>query len=300
MNTAHAPLPEVVFPGAERRPALGVGTWHMGESRAARAAEVAALRAAFEIGWRVVDTAEMYGEGGAEEVVGEALAAALAAGTLEREQVFVVSKVYPHHASRAGVLAACERSLRRLRLDAIDLYLLHWRGSVPLADTVAGMAELQRRGWIRRWGVSNFDVADMEELFAVPGAADAGIGCAANQVWYSLGQRGVEFDLLPWLRARGLPLMAYCPIDQGALAGARAPAALRDVAARHAATPAQVALAALLAQPGVMAIPKASQVQHLRENWSAAALAGVLDAADRAALDRAFPPPRRKRPLAMN
>ncbi|MFO1291616.1 MAG: aldo/keto reductase [Rubrivivax sp.] len=291
-------VPEVVFPGGERRPALGLGTWRMGEARADRAAEVAALRRAFEIGWRVVDTAEMYGEGGAEEVVGEALAGALRAG-LARDEVFVVSKAYPHHASRAGLRAACERSRRRLGLDAIDLYLLHWRGSVPLAETLAGFAELQRRGWIRRWGVSNFDVADMEELFALPGADDGAAGCSANQVYYSLGRRGVEFDLLPWQRVRGLPLMAYCPIDQGVLAGAGAPAAVHGVAQRHGATPAQVALAALLAQPGVLAIPKAASERHLRENWGAAALMQALDAADRAALDRAFPPPRRKQALAI-
>ncbi len=301
MDIVEAARPEVVFPGGERRPALGLGTWRMGESPHARASEVAALRTALEIGWRVVDSAEMYGEGGAEEVVGEALAGAFAAGALVRDDVFVVSKVYPHHASRAGVIAACDRSRRRLRLDAIDLYLLHWRGSVPLAQTVAGFAELQRRGWIRRWGVSNFDVADLHELCALPDVAAAApaAGCATNQVWYSLGQRGVEFDLLPWLRERGLPLMAYCPIDQGALAGAAAPAALREVAARHGATPARVALAALLSQPGVMAIPKAVREAHLRENWQAMALAAALDAADRARLDAAFPRPARKLPLAM-
>jgi len=299
MRTPPDAMPQVVFPGGERRPALGLGTWRMGETRTARGAEVAALRAALDIGWRVIDTAEMYGEGGAEEVVGEALAGALASGTVARDDVFVVSKVYPHHASRAGLLAACERSRRRLRLDTIDLYLLHWRGSVPLAETVAGLAELQRRGWIRRWGVSNFDVDDMEELFALRGAADANLGCATNQVYYSLATRGVEFDLLPWMRERGLPLMAYCPIGQGALAGAKAPPALRNVAARHGATPAQVALAALLAKGGVMAIPKAARETHLRENWQALALGGALDADDRAALDRAFPRPERKQPLAM-
>jgi diketogulonate reductase-like aldo/keto reductase len=293
MSARPEPPRTVVLPGGEHRPALGLGTWQLGERRARRAAEVAALRLAFEIGYRVIDTAEMYAEGGAEEVVGEAVAGALADG-LAREDLFVVSKVYPHHADRAGMLAACERSLRRLRLPAIDLYLLHWRGAVPLAETLAGFAELRRRGWIRHWGVSNFDVADMEELFAL----DGGAGCAANQVYYSLSQRGVEFDLLPWQRARGMALMAYCPIDQGALGGADAPAALRDLAGRHHATPAQVALAAVLSQPGVMAIPKAVQAAHLRENWAAQAL--VLDADDRAALDRACAPPRGKTPLAMS
>ncbi len=265
----------------------------MGEQRARRQAEVAAIRLAIEIGYRVIDTAEMYGEGGAEEVVGEAVGAALAAG-VARESLVIVSKVYPQHATREQMIAACERSLRRLKLPQIDLYLLHWRGAVPLAETLAGFAELRRRGWIRRWGVSNFDTADMRELAALPQGAD----CAANQVYYSLGRRGVEFDLLPWMRERHMPLMAYCPVDQGALAGPRAPTGLREIAARHAASPAQVALAALLAQDGVIAIPKAVQATHLRENWAARAI--ELDEADRRAIDLAFPPPRRKTPLAMS
>ena len=282
------------WPDGVARHALGLGTWRLGESAASRAAEVRALREAFEIGYRAVDTAEMYGEGGAEEVVGQALEEARRAG-LPREPFFVVSKAYPHHASRSGLLAACERSRRRLRLDRIDLYLMHWRGGVPLAETLEGMVELQRRGWIGQWGVSNFDVADLEELFALPG----GPACAANQVYYSLGERGVEFDLLPWQRERGLPLMAYCPIDRGALASAaRAAPALREVAARRGVTPAQVALAAVVAQPGVMAIPKAVRADHLRENWAAQFV--VLDVDDRAALDRAYAPPRRKQPLAMS
>jgi diketogulonate reductase-like aldo/keto reductase len=283
----------VIFRGGESRPALGLGTWRLGEQAACRAAEVAAVRLALEIGYRVIDTAEMYADGGAEDVVGEAIAGALATGELAREDLFVVSKVYPHHASRRAMLDACERSLRRLRLDTIDLYLLHWRGGVPLAETLAGFAALQRRRWVRHWGVSNFDVADMQELVAL----DAGLECAANQVYYSLGRRGVEFDLLPWLRQRSIPMMAYCPIDQGALAAAGAPTGLREVAARHGATTAQVALAAVLDRPGVMAIPKAVQPAHLRENWRAQTLR--LDATDRAALDLAFPPPRRKLPLAM-
>lgn len=293
MSDIEPAVPLVTLPGGEQRPALGLGTWRFGEAHAQRSAEVAVLRTAFEMGWRVVDTAEMYAEGGAEEVVGAAVAGALAAGSCTRESLFVVSKVYPHHASRRGVVEACARSRRRLGLDVIDLYLLHWRGGEPLAETVAGFEELQRRGWIRHWGVSNFDVADLEELFAVAG----GERCAANQVYFSLAQRGVEFDLLPWMRRRGLLPMAYSPVDQGALVGPRAPAALREIAARHGATPAQVALAALLARPGVMPIPKAGREAHLRENLAAGALRLTPD--DLAALDRAFPPPRSKQPLAM-
>jgi diketogulonate reductase-like aldo/keto reductase len=293
MSDIEPAVPLVTLPGGERRPALGLGTWRLGEASAQRSAEVAVLRTAFEIGWRVVDTAEMYAEGGAEEVVGAAVAGALAAGSCTRESLFVVSKVYPHHASRRGVVEACARSRRRLGLDVIDLYLLHWRGGEPLAETVAGFEELQRRGWIRHWGVSNFDVADLEELFAVPGGAR----CAANQVYFSLAQRGIEFDLLPWMQQRGLLPMAYSPVDQGALVGPRAPAALCEIAARHGATPAQVALAALLARPGVMPIPKAGREAHLRENLAAGALRLTPD--DLAALDRAFPPPRSKQPLAM-
>jgi diketogulonate reductase-like aldo/keto reductase len=281
--------PVVPLPSGEEWPALGLGTWRMGEVGSRRAAEVQALRQAFEIGYRVIDTAEMYGEGGAEAVVGEALAGAESAG-LAREAFCVVSKVYPHNASRSGVIAACERSLRRLGIDQLDLYLLHWRGGVPLADTVAGFEQLQQRGRIRHWGVSNFDLDDLHELDAVPG----GRACSANQVYFSISERGAEFGLLPWQRARQMPLMAYSPIDQGALADHPS---LRAIAERHAATPAQVALAWVLSHPGVMAIPKAAQPLHLRHNWGAARL--ELDAADHAALNRAFPPPRRKRPLAM-
>lgn len=271
-------------------PALGLGTWRLGERAERRAAEVASVREALALGYRLVDSAEMYGEGGAEEVVGEALAGAVAAGELARDEVFVVSKAYPHHADVAGLQAACERSLRRLRLDVLDLYLLHWRGGVPLAETVDGFERLQRRGLIRRWGVSNFDLDDLAHLSAVPG----GEGCAANQVYFSLTQRGVEFDVLPWQQARGMPLMAYSPVDQGALA--QHPS-LRGIAERHGATPAQVALAWVLSRPGTVAIPKAVRSTHLRDNFAAAAL--VLGADDLAALDRLFPPPRRKQPLAM-
>ena len=233
-----------LLPGALRMPALGLGTWRLGEAPRAHGAELAALRQALDIGWRAFDSAEMYGEGGAEMLLGQALSAALR-GPLQRDQLFVVSKVYPHHASAKGVVAACERSLKRLQLDRLDLYLLHWRGAVPLAQTVTGFEQLRQRGLIRHWGVSNFDLDDLRELMAIPG----GEACAANQVWYSLGRRGVEFDLLPWQQQRALPLMAYSPLDQGALA---AHAGLQSLAAELGATPAQLALARLLAQPGVM------------------------------------------------
>jgi diketogulonate reductase-like aldo/keto reductase len=283
------PASLVTLPGGEAWPALGLGTWRYGEDGAQRPREVALLRTALEMGYRLFDTAEMYGEGGAEQVLGEALAAALRGG-LARAQVQIVSKVYPHNASAAGVLAACQRSLRRLQLEHIDLYLLHWRGDVPLAETVRGLQELQRRGWVRHWGVSNFDVDDLAELAAVPG----GEGCAANQVYYSPGERGVEVALLPRQQALGMPLMAYSPIDQGALAGH---AGLQALAAQCGATPAQLALAWVLRLPGVMAVPKAGREAHLRDNLAAATLA--LDADTLAQMDRLFPPPRRKTPLAM-
>lgn len=280
----------VTLPDGETRPALGLGTWRIGESAGRRRAEVAAIRSALEMGYRVIDSAEMYGEGGAEEVIGEALAGALRAGVVAREDVFVVSKVYPHHASRDGVLAACEQSRRRLGLEAIDLYLLHWRGSHPLGETIAGFEALRAAGRIRHWGVSNFDRDDMTELAALPGGAV----CAANQVYYSLGERGAGFDLLPWLQHRSVPLMAYCPIDQGRLAG---DPTLRTIGERHGVSAAQVALAWVLSQPGVMAIPKAVREAHLRENLAAAAL--VLTREDLAEIDARFPPPRRRTPLAM-
>ncbi len=283
-------MQHVRFADGSTWPALGLGTWRMGESARSRATEVAAVRLALEIGYRVIDTAEMYGEGGAEEVVGRALAEAMRAGTVSRDEVFVVSKVYPHHASRAGVRAACERSRRRLGLDRIDLYLLHWRGEHPLRDTLVGFEALQSQGAIGLWGVSNFDVDDMEELFALPGGA----ACASNQVCYSLDERGAGFELLPWLQRHGQPLMAYCPIGQGRLAG---DAALTGIAHRLGATASQLALAWAMQQPGVMAIPKAVRESHLRENLAAASL--QLTAADLAAIDTRFPPPKHRTALAM-
>lgn len=272
-------------------PALGLGTWRLGEDRALRSSEVASVRAAIEMGYRLIDTAEMYGEGGAEEVVGQAIAESLRAGDVKREELFIVSKVYPHNASRKGTPAACARSLARLGLERIDLYLLHWRGEQPLAETCEAMRKLAADGRIRHWGVSNFDTGDMEELAAVCGEP---LDCAANQVYYSVGERGPEFSLLPWQRARGMPLMAYSPIDQGALAG---DAALKKMAQRLGVTAAQLALAWVVAQPGVLAIPKAAREAHLRENLAAADL--QLSADDLAEIDRLHPPPRRKTPLAM-
>lgn len=272
-------------------PVLGLGTWRMGEDASRRAAEVAAVREAIALGYRLIDTAEMYGEGGAETVVGQAVAEALRAGDVRRDALFIVSKVYPHNASRRGTREACERSLKRLGLDAIDLYLLHWRGNHPLRDTVAAMQSLVADGRIARWGVSNFDTDDMEELEPLAGS---GPGCAANQVYLSLGERGPEFSLLTWQRERGMPLMAYSPIDQGALAGDKA---LGELAARLGVTAAQLALAAVIARPGVAAIPKAVRAAHLKENLAAAAL--KLDAATLEEIDRLHPPPRRKGPLAM-
>lgn len=282
----------VMFPDGETRPALGLGTWRMGESAPQRRAEVTAVRSAIEMGYRVIDTAEMYGEGEAETIVGEAVADALRAGAVTREQLFVVSKVYPHNASRSGTLAANERSRKRLGLDTIDLYLLHWRGQHPLAETVAAFEALRAQGHVRHWGVSNFDRDDMTELSAVSDDAR----CAANQVYYSLGERGAGFDLLPWLQHRGVPLMAYCPIDQGRLGRDKV---LAGIGARHGgASAAQVALAWLLGQPGVMAIPKAVREAHLRENLAAAAL--QLSRDDLIAIDAHFAPPRQRTPLAMS
>ena len=280
----------IALPDGSAVPALGLGTWRMGESKRSRAAETAAVRTALELGYRLIDTAEMYGEGGAEEVIGTALRSAFNDGVVQRDDLFIVSKVYPHNASRKGAVEACKRSLERLGLDHIDLYLLHWSGSHPLVETVAGFEALMAAGRIRRWGVSNLDRRAMEALWRVPGAA----ACAVNQVYYSASERGIEFDLLPWQRERGLPLMAYCPIDQGALAGDET---FATIGRRHGATAAQAALAWVLHQPGVMAIPKAVQESHLRDNLAAADLR--LTPEDLAAVDRAFPPPTRSGPLAM-
>jgi len=290
-------MKSVALPDGTPMPALGLGTWRFGESAARRTADVKAVRLALEIGYRLIDTAEMYGEGGAEEVVGQALAEAQRGGGLARGDCFIVSKVYPHNASRRGTVAACERSLRRLGLDRIDLYLLHWRGPHPLAETVEAMQALQAAGKIGHWGVSNLDTDEMDELVAAGGS-----GCACNQVYYSPAERGPEFSLLPWLRQRGMPLMAYSPLAQGAAGDLVADETLAAIGAAlatgsGAASAAQVALAWLLAQPGVCVIPKAGREAHLRENFAAASL--VLTAEARGQLEARFPAPGRKRPLAM-
>ncbi len=275
---------KVRLPDETDVPALGQGTWFMGEGRRPAAAEADALRLGIELGMTLIDTAEMYGEGGAEKVVAEAIAG-------QRDKVFLVSKVYPHNASRAGVAKACERSLQRLKTDRIDLYLLHWRGSVPLAETVDGFEALKRQGKIGAWGVSNLDTADMGELAAV----SHGNGCAVDQVLYNPEHRGIEHDLMPWCVDHRIAMMAYTPVGQaGRLL--RAPV-LAAIAARHGATPAQVALAWGLRHPHVICIPKASDPAHVRQN--AAAMEISLTVRDLAEIDAAFPPPRRKQPLAM-
>jgi diketogulonate reductase-like aldo/keto reductase len=280
----------VTLPNGKAVPALGLGTWHTGESASQQKAEIAALRLALNLGYRLIDTAEMYGEGGAETIIGQAVSEALRAGDVKRDELFIVSKVYPHNASRTGTVSACQRSLKRLQLDHIDLYLLHWPGQHALHDTVAGFEKLQAEGRIGLWGVSNFDTDDMAALWSVPG----GDACATNQVYYALSQRGVEYELLPWQREQRMPAMAYSPLDQGRLA--KHPS-LQTIGARHGATATQVALAWMLKQPGVIAIPKAVQEVHLRANLAAADL--VLTAQDLAQLDKQFPPPSRKTSLAM-
>ena len=273
----------VALPDGEKVPVLGMGTWGMGEARARAAAEVAALKLGLDLGMSLIDTAEMYGDGGAESIVGKAVAG-------RRDQVFIVSKVLPQNATRQGTVAACERSLRRLGTDRIDLYLLHWRGEVPLTETLAGFAALKQGGKIRHYGVSNFDLADMQELWSLPG----GNATATDQVLYNLTRRGIEWDLLPWCRAHGLPIMAYSPIEQGRLASHHV---LRRLAERQGVTSAQLALASVLQQAGVIAIPPASSPEHVRQNCAALDIA--LGADELVALDKAFPPPSGPQPLAM-
>lgn len=272
----------VTLPSGETVPALGQGTWMMGERHDRRGDEVAALRTGVELGMTLIDTAEMYGDGAAETLIGEALGGV-------RDQLFLVSKAYPQNASRKRLGRACEASLKRLGTDRLDLYLLHWRGSVPLGETVEAMEALQAEGKIRHWGVSNLDTDDMAELVAADGGA-----CVTDQILYNLTRRGVEHDLLPWLAEHGIPTMAYSPVEQGRLL---ADPTLAKVATTIGATPAQVALAWAMRHDGVIAIPKAGSVAHVRENRVAADL--VLSDADLATLDAAFPRPRNRRPLEM-
>jgi aldehyde reductase len=272
-----------MLPCGERVPALGMGTWNLGDDPATRAEEIATLRLGLDLGVRLIDTAEMYGEGLSEQLIGEAIAG-------RRDEVFLVSKVYPHNAGRRAAVAACERSLQRLGTDRIDLYLLHWRGGVPLAETMAAFLALQAAGKIRHFGVSNLDRADMEELWSVPG----GNAVQTDQVLYNLGRRGIEWDLLPWLRKHRVPVMAYSPIEQGRIVRH---AALGRFAGRHGMTPAQAALAWLLAHDDVIAIPKTGNRERLRENVEA--LSHALAPDQRAELDAAFPPPRGPQPLDM-
>lgn len=271
------------LPSGEQVPVLGLGTWHMGERPEKRQDELDAIRFAIDNGMKLIDTAEMYGDGASEELIGKALSG-------RRTDAFIVSKVLPHHATRRGTVNACEDSLRRLGTDYLDMYLLHWPGSVPLEETVEAFDALLRAGKIRYWGVSNFDTPDMEELLALPG----GNAVATNQVLYNLTRRGVEFDLMPWCRQRKLPMMAYSPLEQGRLLGN--PELLR-LAAHYSATPAQIALCWVLRGDSMIALPKAStpgRVEQLR-----GALDIPLSQQDLAALDLAFPPPKRKMPLEM-
>lgn len=269
------------MPGGETVPALGQGTWRMAEDRRKRRDELAALQLGLDLGLTLIDTAEMYADGAAEELVGEAIEG-------RRDEVFLVSKVYPHNATLKGTVDACDRSLYRLRTGHLDLYLLHWRGSVPLEETFAALNKLKSDGKIRHYGVSNFDVSDLEEAFRRRRCP----AIAANQVLYNLMRRGPEFDLLPWCEARGIPIMAYSPVEQGRLLSK-----LKGLATRRGVTPAQIALAWLLQRPGIIVIPKAGNPAHVRENHAALSLR--LGADEVAALNRLFPPPRGKAPLEM-
>ncbi|HTI14827.1 MAG TPA: aldo/keto reductase [Dictyobacter sp.] len=273
----------IKLPSGDLMPVLGQGTWNMGNDKRRRKDEIAALRLGLDLGMTLIDTAEMYGSGAAEELMAEALAG-------RRDDAFVVSKVLPQNATRRGTIAACERSLKRLKTDYLDLYLLHWRGSVPLRETIEAFQELVRTGKIRNWGVSNFSISDMKELVGLPGGADV----ATNQVLYNLTRRGIEYDLFPWSREKNVSIMAYTPIEQGRMLNH---AVLRSVAAEHDVTPAQVALAWLLRQDGLNVIPKAGSPDHVEENRAAFDL--QLTEQDLAALDSAFPPPNRAQSLEM-
>ena len=277
------PLSKITFRDGTEVPALGLGTWKMGERPRHAAREITALTIGLDLGMTLIDTAEMYGDGGAETIVGQTIAG-------RRDEAFLVSKVYPHNAGRKNAIAACERSLKRLKTDRLDLYLLHWRGSIPLAETVDAFERLRRDGKIVRWGVSNFDGKDLQELQKLPDAEH----CATNQVLYHLGERGIEWALLPWMRAQQMPLMAYSPLGQGTLLADRK---LTAIASKLEVSPAQLALAWLLRDPDVNVIPQSADAAHVRANRVAAEL--VLDAPTLAALDAAFPPPTGPSPLAV-
>ena len=289
MSKNAAKVRTTLLPSGREIPVLGQGTWMMGEDASGRQEEIAALRLGLDLGMTLIDTAEMYGEGGAEEVVGEAIR------NRSRAEVFIVSKVYPHNASRRGAVEACARSLRRLKVEYIDLYLLHWRENVPLVETLEAFQFLKDKGSIRDYGVSNFDVDDMEEAYALPG----GDGIATNQVLYNLLHRGIEWELLQWCRERRIPVMAYSPVGNNAAEQKRmfGNANIKSVATRHNATPAQIALAWLLRHPDLVVIPKASNPDHIRANR--AALDIQLTDRDLRELDQAFPPPDRKIPLEL-
>ena len=280
-TTGAAGAGAVTLPDGTPVAALGLGTWYLGEDPGSADVQLDALRAGIDAGLTLVDTAEMYGDGAAEELVGRAVAG-------RRDEVCLVSKVLPHHATREGTVAACEQSLRRLGTDHLDLYLLHWRGRVPLEETVAGFEELVSRGLVRSWGVSNFDVADLDELVGVPG----GDRVRTDQVLYNLARRGPEHDLVPWCRARRTPLMVYSPVDHG---GLLAHPAVRELAADKGISPAQLAIAWVLRLPDVLAVAKASTRAHVLENR--AALDVTFDDVELERLDRVFPPPTRKVPL---
>lgn len=271
------------LPSGEEVPVLGQGTWGMGEHPENRNNEIDALRFGIDVGMTVIDTAEMYGDGASEELVGKAIEG-------RRSKVFLVDKVLPHYTTKRGTITACEHSLLRLATNEIDLYLLHWRGSIPLEETLEGFNALVTAGKIRYWGVSNFDVPDMEELFAL----DGGSACQTDQVLYNLARRGIEYDLMPWCEQRNIPIMAYSPLEQGRMLG---DPELRRIAKEYSATPAQIALAWVLRKDKVIAIPKAGTPGHVKQNRIALDIA--LSSEDFAALDRAFPPPASKRPLEM-
>lgn len=276
----------VTFADGTRLPAIGQGTWFMGEEAGQQREEVAALQAGIERGLTLIDTAEMYADGGAERVVGAALQG-------RRDKAFVVSKVYPWNASEVDAVDACERSLARLNTDYLDLYLLHWRGNIPLEETIRAMEMLQQQGKIRRWGVSNFDTDDMQELLA----EDGGTHCATNQVLYHLASRGIEYDLLSECQQLAMPVMAYCPLAQAGRLRSELMnhSQLVEIAQQKGISVAQLLLAWVIRKEGVMAIPKASRIAHVHDN--AAALDVILTSEELALINQAFPPPSSRLPL---